>query len=304
MATVYLAHDLRHERKVAIKVLRPELAAVIGAERFLREIKTIAHLQHPHILGLIDSRRGRRHRVLRHAVRRGRIAPRPAPAREAAPRRRGRADRHRGRRRARLRPPPRRDPSRHQARERPAPRRPGAGRRLRHRPRDLQRRRQPHDRDRHVARHAALHVARAGDGRARDHRPLRRLRARRGDLRDAGGRAAVHRPHGAGDHRQGAHRRAAAAYPARKTVPPAVEARGAHRAGQAPGRPVRQRRGVFGGADRAGAPAQGFADRRPGAPGSFSPPSPSAPLSSAPASGPSPRDVAATSGRRSAPRPR
>jgi hypothetical protein len=55
MATVYLAHDLRHERQVAIKVLRPELAAVIGAERFLREIKTIASLQHPHILGLIDS---------------------------------------------------------------------------------------------------------------------------------------------------------------------------------------------------------------------------------------------------------
>jgi aminoglycoside phosphotransferase (APT) family kinase protein len=55
MATVYLAHDLKHDRKVAIKVLRPELAAVIGAERFLREIKTIATLQHPHILGLIDS---------------------------------------------------------------------------------------------------------------------------------------------------------------------------------------------------------------------------------------------------------
>ena len=55
MATVYLAEDLRHDRKVAIKVLRPELAAVIGAERFLREIKTIATLQHPHILGLIDS---------------------------------------------------------------------------------------------------------------------------------------------------------------------------------------------------------------------------------------------------------
>src|SRR6476469_627778 len=55
MATVYLAHDLRHDRKVAIKVLRPELAAVIGAERFVREIRTIAALQHPHILGLIDS---------------------------------------------------------------------------------------------------------------------------------------------------------------------------------------------------------------------------------------------------------
>ena len=55
MATVYLAEDLRHERKVAIKVLRPDLAAIIGAERFLREIKTMAVLQHPHILGLIDS---------------------------------------------------------------------------------------------------------------------------------------------------------------------------------------------------------------------------------------------------------
>jgi len=55
MATVYLAQDLKHDRKVAVKVLRPELAAVIGAERFLAEIKTTANLQHPHILGLIDS---------------------------------------------------------------------------------------------------------------------------------------------------------------------------------------------------------------------------------------------------------
>ena len=55
MATVYLAHDLKHDRPVALKVLRPELAAVIGAERFLAEIKTTAHLQHPHILPLHDS---------------------------------------------------------------------------------------------------------------------------------------------------------------------------------------------------------------------------------------------------------
>jgi eukaryotic-like serine/threonine-protein kinase len=55
MATVYLAHDLRHERKVAIKVLKPELAAVLGAERFVVEIKTTASLQHPHILPLFDS---------------------------------------------------------------------------------------------------------------------------------------------------------------------------------------------------------------------------------------------------------
>jgi eukaryotic-like serine/threonine-protein kinase len=55
MATVYLAHDVKHDRKVALKVLRPELAAVIGAERFLAEIKTTANLQHPHILPLHDS---------------------------------------------------------------------------------------------------------------------------------------------------------------------------------------------------------------------------------------------------------
>jgi serine/threonine-protein kinase len=55
MATVYLAEDLKHDRKVAIKVLKPELAAVIGAERFLAEIKTTANLQHPHILPLFDS---------------------------------------------------------------------------------------------------------------------------------------------------------------------------------------------------------------------------------------------------------
>jgi Tol biopolymer transport system component len=55
MATVYLAHDVRHDRPVAVKVLRPELAAVIGAERFLAEIRTTAHLQHPHILPLFDS---------------------------------------------------------------------------------------------------------------------------------------------------------------------------------------------------------------------------------------------------------
>jgi serine/threonine-protein kinase len=55
MATVYLAEDLKHERRVAIKVLRPELAAMLGAERFLGEIKTTANLQHPHILPLFDS---------------------------------------------------------------------------------------------------------------------------------------------------------------------------------------------------------------------------------------------------------
>ncbi|HEU4786486.1 MAG TPA: protein kinase, partial [Gemmatimonadaceae bacterium] len=55
MARVYLADDLRHRRKVAIKVLKPELGQTFGAERFLREIETSANLRHPHILPLFDS---------------------------------------------------------------------------------------------------------------------------------------------------------------------------------------------------------------------------------------------------------
>jgi hypothetical protein len=55
MATVYLGYDVRHDRPVAVKVLRPELAAVLGADRFLQEIRVTAKLQHPHILPLFDS---------------------------------------------------------------------------------------------------------------------------------------------------------------------------------------------------------------------------------------------------------
>ncbi|MEO7133633.1 MAG: serine/threonine-protein kinase, partial [Vicinamibacterales bacterium] len=55
MATVYLAHDIKHDRKVALKVLHPDLAATIGVDRFLSEIKVTANLQHPNILGLFDS---------------------------------------------------------------------------------------------------------------------------------------------------------------------------------------------------------------------------------------------------------
>ena len=66
MATVYLAHDVKHDRKVALKVLRPELSAVIGAERFLAEIKLTANLQHPHILPLFDS--GEAHGLLYYVM--------------------------------------------------------------------------------------------------------------------------------------------------------------------------------------------------------------------------------------------
>ncbi len=55
MATVYLAEDVRHHRKVAIKVLHPELSAVLGGDRFIKEIELTANLQHPHILPLFDS---------------------------------------------------------------------------------------------------------------------------------------------------------------------------------------------------------------------------------------------------------
>jgi serine/threonine protein kinase len=84
MATVYLAQDLRHHRPVAVKVLRPELAALIGAARFLAEIRTTANLQHPHILPLFDSGEVQIEQpdreqgnsflsLLRHAVHRGRV---------------------------------------------------------------------------------------------------------------------------------------------------------------------------------------------------------------------------------------
>jgi serine/threonine-protein kinase len=55
MATVYLAQDVKHKRKVALKVLKPELGAVLGVERFLSEIQVTANLQHPNLLPLFDS---------------------------------------------------------------------------------------------------------------------------------------------------------------------------------------------------------------------------------------------------------
>lgn len=55
MATVYLARDLRHQREVALKILKPELGAVLGTDRFLSEIRVTANLQHPNLLPLFDS---------------------------------------------------------------------------------------------------------------------------------------------------------------------------------------------------------------------------------------------------------
>ncbi len=178
MATVYLAEDLKHDRQVALKVLKPELAAVLGADRFVQEIKTTAALQHPHILPLFDS--GTADGFLYYVM--------PYIEGETL---RTKLDRETqlgieeavrittaGRRRARLRAPPRRDPPRHQAGEHSAARRPADGGGLRHRAGGERGGRRADDRDRAVARHAALHEPRAGDGGEGDHQPLRHLLAR------------------------------------------------------------------------------------------------------------------------------
>ena len=87
MATVFLAHDLRHDRPVALKVLHPELAAPLGPERFQREIRLAARLQHPHILTVFDSGRGRRATLwFTMPYVEGESAPRPAPPRAASSR--------------------------------------------------------------------------------------------------------------------------------------------------------------------------------------------------------------------------
>jgi len=166
MATVYVADDVRHRRKVAIKVLKPELAAVIGAERFLSEIRTTANLQHPHILSLFDSGEveGQLYYVmpvvdgisLRDRLAREKLLPIPEAVRiatEVA----GALD---------YAPPSRHHPPRHQAREHLAARRQRARGGLRHRVGRQQGGERAHDRNRDVARHAPVHESRAGRGRA------------------------------------------------------------------------------------------------------------------------------------------
>jgi eukaryotic-like serine/threonine-protein kinase len=133
MATVYLAEDLKHRRRVAVKVLKPELAAVLGAERFVQEITTTAALQHPHILPLFDS--GEADGFLFYVMPfiDGETLRAGWTARSSC-RGGGGEDCDVDCRRPRLRAPARRDPPRHQAGEHPAARGPPHGRRLRHRP--------------------------------------------------------------------------------------------------------------------------------------------------------------------------
>ena len=129
MATVWLARDLRHERRVAIKVLRAELAGAIGVDRFLREIRLTATLQHPHIVpvldsGLVEDGGGTPLPWYVDAVCRGRVAPRAAqPGGPAAGRARRSSIAERGGRRAGRGTRARRRAPRHQAGERAARRR-------------------------------------------------------------------------------------------------------------------------------------------------------------------------------------
>ena len=135
MATVYLAHDLKHDRNVAVKVLHPDLGAALGGERFLTEIRTTAKLQHPHILPLLDSGEadGLLYYVMPYVAGetlRARLErERQLPIDDAVRIAREVADALDTRTRHRRRP------SRHQAREHPAAGRACARRRLRHRAR-------------------------------------------------------------------------------------------------------------------------------------------------------------------------
>ena len=198
MATVYLADDLRHRRQVAIKVLRPELGVLLGPDRFAREIRIAAGLNHPHILPLHDSGgAGRATAALLYYVMpyvAGRVAAAPARPRAPAPRRRGGPASY-------GRSPPRwTTPTRRAWSTATSSRRTSCCTRARRwsptsasRSRPRRRAGRAAHRDRAPDRHAGLHEPRAGDRRARARCAERRVQPRLRALRAAGGRAAAHR---------------------------------------------------------------------------------------------------------------
>ena len=227
MATVYLAQDLKHDRKVAIKVLRPELGASLGPERFLQEIRLAAKLQHPHIVGLLDSgvtAAGPGSEVLSYYVMpfvegetlRERLARTGPLAVPEVVRLTGR-----GRRRARQGPQGRDSPPRHQAGEHTPRRRPRTGDGFRHRQGGERRRRPARaDQCRPVARHAGLHGAGAGGRRSAHRSSGRSLQPGAGGVRDARWWLALRGHHPAAANGGAPHPSAAADPPKAPRLPP------------------------------------------------------------------------------------
>ncbi len=201
MATVYLARDLKHNRRVALKVLHPDLAQALGAERFLREIEIASQLSHPHILPLYDSggADGLLYYVMPYVAGeslRQRLGP-GAPAAGGS----GASAGGRDRPGLGLRPRAGGDPPGHQAGEHPAAGSAGPGGRLRDLPRHQRfaeaRRRSEADRDRAHAGDAGVHESGAGLGRPVAGWPERSLQPGLRGVRDADGgaaRSAVPRP--------------------------------------------------------------------------------------------------------------
>ncbi len=190
MATVYLAKDRKHDRHVAIKVLHPSLASLIGTDRFLREIRIAAGLTHPNILPLLDSGEagGLLYYVTPH-VSGGSLRDRLRQGGRLSGGG-GHSHRRRDRRGARLRQPAGNPPPRREARECPVRRWARGARRFRDRPRPARRRHPRRDLGgRGDPGDARIHEPGAGRGRAGLERPERHLQPRLRGVRTAGGRA-------------------------------------------------------------------------------------------------------------------
>ena len=164
MATVYLAEDIKHNRKVALKVLKPELAAVVGAERFLTEIKVTANLNHPHILPLHDSGEADGFLFYVMPYLEGESLRDRIDREKQLPVDEGRADRHGGGQRLGSCASSQGHPPGHQTREHPAPGRRAGRSGLRDRTGGRSSRGHPTHRDVTQLGHALLHEPGAGDG--------------------------------------------------------------------------------------------------------------------------------------------